>query len=483
MIYPNTTNQTKELEYDIAIYGAGPAGITLARDLARAGLRIGIFEAGGFAPPPPNPDHPYQGRTIGRNYDLVNTRLRYLGGTTNHWGGWCRPLDPIDFSPRPHIPFSGWPISPIHLQPYYESAMDVCEIPSGRLGLSAFDYDFGYDCFLHHTHPAFEAKNFLFSPPTRFGVRYRQELQDRDNVHCYLNATLVRILVHRNGIDRTLITSLDGSSHHVFAHYHVLAMGAIENARTLLYSHIANSSGFVGRCFSDHLGQTMGVAILDSCNRYFRHHVRHNNSSFQVMPHLSFSAEYQLTHNLANFGILFDLQDRIRLNSTSLQIISQLDAITKNQHRGFRALVRMETTPNPNSRITLTNQTDNYGVPRVAIDWHPQRFDFESVERLSRLLGPWIGKAGGRLQIRSRLSDNVRPRGSYQAHHLGTTRMSNSPVNGVVNSDLRCHDISNLYIAGSSVFPTYGFANPTLTIVALSLRLANHLRTLAGTIQ
>ena len=476
MIFPNIGQNRQELSYDIAIYGAGPAGISLARALSGVGLRIGLFEAGGLDPPPVGPDHPYRGQNLGRPYNVAGTRLRFFGGTTNHWGGWCRPLDAYDFSVRDHIPLSGWPISRNELNPYLETALDVCEVSSGGLGLEAFEHDFGYGGFLHHSHPTFRVKNFLFSPPTRFGIRYRQYLEDVDDIECFLNATLVKLMAADGDIDKSLVISSEGSRFHICADLHVLAMGAIENARTLLYSKIANSSDFVGRCFSDHLGHTIGTALLDFDNRYFMQYVRNGDHYLRVMPHLSLSDETLRELDLTNFGIVIDQLGSMPMGSFESGIKNQLDRLTQKNTHKFRVLVRMENTPNPESRITLTNDSDAYGVPRIALDWQVNTFDFESIKRLCIFLGSSIGMAGGRLKINSKFSNKRPPPGTYQAHHLGTTRMSDDPDDGVVDFNLRCHDVANLYLLGSSVFPAFGFANPTLTIVALSLRLAAHLR-------
>ena len=183
---------------------------------------------------------------------------------------------------------------------------------------------------------------------------------------------------------------------------------------------------------------------------------------------------------LANFGIVIDRRGRTGLDGPGRDVKNQLDRLTHGNTQRFRVLVRMENTPNPHSRIALTNDSDAYGVPRVALNWQVNTFDLEYVGRLCALLGQLIGIAGGRFQIDYDLIKAKRRPGTYQGHHLGTTRMSAHPEDGVVDANLRCHDVSNLYVAGSSVFPAFGFANPTLTIVALSLRLAQHLRRRMG---
>ena len=463
------------MTYDVAIYGAGPAGISLTRALADTGLRVGLFEAGGMEPPTVGPDHPYTGRNLGRPYDLATTRLRYFGGTSNHWGGWCRPLDAYDFTVRDHIPLSGWPLSRQDLVPYFEDALEVCEVATAGLGLAAFEHDFGYEGFLHHAVPELQVKNFLFSPPTRFGTRYWEDLRNAEHAECFLDATLVRLMTAEGDVDEALILSSDGTETRVSAHFHVLAMGAVENARMLLHSGIANSSGFVGRCFSDHVGYSVGNALLSFDNRYVFHKARYGDGYLRIFPHLSLSEESMREHRLANFGIVIDRPGLSSLDSHGEDVKYQLDRLVEGNTQTFRVLVRMENTPNPHSRMVLANDTDKYGVARVALNWQINEFDLEYMDRLCGLLGRKIGMAGGRLKIDYNVAKAKRA-GTYQAHHLGTTRMSANPENGVVDGNLRCHDVSNLYVTGSSVFPTFGFANPTLTIVALSLRLAEHLR-------
>lgn len=464
-------NQT----YDVAIYGAGPAGITLARALSSTKIRVGVFEAGGVDRPAVGPEHPYVGKSRGLPYDLAATRLRYFGGSSNHWGGWCRPLDGYDFAPREHIPLSGWPISLEDLIPHYKDALEVCEVATAGLGLAAFDHDFGYERFLHHAVAELEVKNFLFSPPTRFGKRYWQDLFDAENLDCFLDGTLVGLKESEGAIDKALVMSSDGTMVPVSAAHHVLAMGAVENARILLHSGIANGSGFVGRCFSDHLGHTVGVALLDFGNRYMLHRARHEGGHVRILPHLSLSEDVMREYRLANFGIVIQRPGSVDLDVQGKGVRSQLEGLTDGTSVAFRVLVRMENTPNPESRIFLVDETDAYGLPRTAVNWQVNDYDFEYIDRLCEVMGGKIGLGGGRLRVDYNRERARRRPGSYQAHHMGTTRMSTYPENGVVDVNLRCHEVSNLYVAGSSVFPTFGFANPTLTIVALSLRLAQHL--------
>ena len=116
------------IDSDVCIIGAGAAGITLASRLDGTNLRVTVLEGGGLDPDQSSQIQ-YEGFNVGRNYyDLKACRLRYLGGTTNHWAGWCRPLAASDFLAKPWVPFSGWPIGLHDVIPYYPSASEACEL-------------------------------------------------------------------------------------------------------------------------------------------------------------------------------------------------------------------------------------------------------------------------------------------------------------------------------------------------------------------
>lgn len=474
MLFQDLAQAPQTPDFDVAVYGAGPAGISLAIGLAQEGKRVGLFEAGGLERPVADADHPYAGDSVGRPYDVLSTRLRYFGGTTNHWGGWVRPLDPYDFEPRPFQSLSGWPLTRAELDRYYEGAMWLCEVPGPGLGAGVFDHDFGYRGYLHEKDDRLTFKNFLFSPPTFFGQRYLQAVEESENIECYLNTTLTQLLAEGDSIGEAELADTGGNTRTVRAQRHVLAMGGIENARMLLHSGLGNSSDFVGRCFSDHLGTTTAFALAEDVNRYEVQEVDFQGQKFNVMPHLAMSSEFMLEERLTNFGMAF-LPTGQEFTSVETGIRYELSDRTAGGMQHYGLLVRMETTPNPHSRITLSDKRDKFGIPRVVLDWQVNRSDFENVERIGRLLLPMLSIAGSRMKPADlHLRDEI-PQGTMQSHHMGTTRMSENPEQGVVDADLRCHDLKNLYITGSSVFPTFGFANPTLTLLALTLRLRDHL--------
>jgi choline dehydrogenase-like flavoprotein len=141
-----------------------------------------------------------------------------------------------------------------------------------------------------------------------------------------------------------------------------------------------------------------------------------------------------------------------------------------------------EQQPNPDSRVTLTDERDSLGLPRLRVDWRYTRWDIETVEKGLQVLAEEFERTGtGRLEYdRAALEGDILRYGAYGGHHLGTTRMGASPADSVVDRDCRVHDVDNLFVASPAVFPTSSQANPALTIVALSLRLADHLKALAA---
>ena len=119
------------LEADLAIIGGGIAGITLALALAGSRSRVCVIESGGLDFDP-QVQSLYEGENTGISYSTTATRLRFFGGSSNHWGGYCRPLDAIDFEQRDWVPFSGWPFALEELTPWYRSATEIVQVAPGR---------------------------------------------------------------------------------------------------------------------------------------------------------------------------------------------------------------------------------------------------------------------------------------------------------------------------------------------------------------
>ncbi len=491
--------QGEVLTADVCIAGAGAAGIAIARDLIATGLRVIVLESGGFEIEEAT-QALYAGREEGlASGELENCRLRYFGGTTNHWAGWCRPLDEDVFAGRPGVA-PGWPVSHGELVPHYRRALETC-------GLGAFEFDArsvaergGRELLpldsARATHPLYQ---YSF-PPRRFGEYFRDDLEAAQDVTVYLHANLTDIVLAEGGgaVRAFACKTLYGTSFEIQADRFALALGGIENARMLLASRsqepagVGNGHDLVGRRFMEHPHMYDGAALLLRGELDLSFYIGlHNVFTYDddspggvevtVSPSLSLAPPLRDGRGLIAFAC--ELRELSRDNVADLsalgadEIGSLLRGAEASGAKAYRMTIRGEQRPIPDSRVTLTDDQDALGIPKPLLDWRIADDDRADYRRGLELLGAELGRAGaGRLWMP--LDDDglyPRERITGGCHHMGTTAMSESPEDGVVDGDCRVHGLENLYIAGSSVFSSGGYANPTLTIVALAHRLADHL--------
>jgi choline dehydrogenase-like flavoprotein len=507
-----------EIESDLCIVGAGAAGITLALELAGSGGDVCVLESGGL-----EYDHATQqladGETAGLPYyELVAARLRYFGGTTNHWAGISRPLDELDFQKRDAVPYSGWPIDRASLDPYYARAQQYC-----RLG--TYNYEPGFraapDAPLLPVDGRLETK-IMLENPVRFGPAYREQLNAAPTARVVLfaNATELEPDASGLGIARIHARSLNENRLSVAARNFVTAAGAIENARLLLASRsvhsdgIGNDHGLVGRFFMEHpLVPTMELQLASE-EAGLGLYTGQSRNGLGVTGYLALTPETVRREGILNACASLNiggLEQRIAKSTDGIasavaiwnylkegevppnfgthvgNLLADMHRVAiYSYERAFQRsplaaslVMQMEQAPNPSSRVTLTDERDSLGMQRVKLDWQMGDLERHTVFRFGELMGMEFGRTGlGRIRM-------IEPndtgwwdgmRGSW--HHMGTTRMHASPTQGVVDANCRVHGMRNLYVAGGSVFPTSGFAHPTLTIVALAIRLAEHLKEL-----
>lgn len=509
---------SKTIESDICIVGAGPAGITLALELANTPFSICLLESGGF-----DYDEEIQslnkGDVHGRTYyELVTTRLRYFGGTTNHWEGMCRPLDAIDFEERPFMPFSGWPITLQDLEPYYPKAMKLCQLQSTSFEVSDHQEELPQFFNEHIRAGRTTTRIWNMSPPTRFGWTYRESIVKAENILLYLYTNVVEIETndHATTATRLRIANLSGSRFWVKAKLFILAAGGIEVSRLLLASNarrphgLGNDSDQVGRYFMLHPQARVGrILTTEKGKALFAQKTDDFSYWSPIRYGVSVSEKLQRAEGLPNHVMFFQkgldespesvkaLKRLLRGEDQDIigelrKVLSDLGAIAdrlydkffeKDEPEMLRAELKLDHAPNPDSRIMLGTRRDALGMPQPILDWRLEIEEKRAVRRTTEILGEVLGAMEiGRLKLEKWLlsDDNIWPDDIGSYHHMGGTRMSSSSKTGVVNSECRVHGISNLFIASSSVFPTSGFSNPTLTIVALALRLADHLKKVAS---
>ena len=509
------------IDCDLAIGGGGAAGIAIAHRLAGRRLKVLLLESGGLDYSP-EAQALYDGLNVGRPYfDLDVSRLRYFGGSTNHWAGRCRPLDPLDFEPRPWVPLSGWPISFGDLVPWYREAQELC-------GLGDLSYDaeswLGEDQMLLPADPdKLVSRVWQYSPPVLFGEAYRSILGEASNVEVLLYANLTGIGRAPEGgrVDQLEVRTLDGTGFMVRPRQAVLALGGLENPRLMLAAGRqagpapGNQHDMVGRCFMEHPHANGGRVIGTDPNvlGFYSRGIGAKASPFlEVVGCLSLAPGVQKAHEILNFDSLFTIDNvgdsgfaalrriwkaaegggvpadlaadlwaaLVDLDDTAAGLLGRFGVREyRPSHGSFRLWSTAEQAPDRDSRVILGDEVDQLGMPRIRLNWRLSELDKRTVALAHETIATELGRTGyGRLQIDDWVlagpevwSDDVE--GGH--HHMGTTRMSDDPKMGVVDRNCRVHGMENLYVAGSSVFPTSGAANPTLTVVALARRLAAHL--------
>ena len=470
--------------YDVCVCGSGPAGITVARTLAASGKRVAIFEGGGLEYTEQSQDS-YKGvchSSPGLEYwdAVMSCRLRYFGGTSNHWAGMCRFFEEEDMA-RVMNGLPAWPISRSEVFKYFDGAKEILDLPQ--------------DAFSEKNK--WGGTNFVsylpsFSPPTRFKSKYYQELKDSKLIDVYINANLTDIQLDGN-FDHVKYLEISNNKLTKFKFSgtrYVLAMGSIENARMLLAFNsqipagIGNDHDMVGRCFMEHLNVSYGKFVTENKKVW-----SDNNNLISIRPSESFVKKANIGSGVITFGANAEIVDygrtaklkkALRTMVCSSETATDLARKLKDFDCDGDGLITsmMEQSPNMDSRITLGTDKDRFGLPRVILDWKYTEFDLRTIRTLGVEAAKEMAKLGvARVQLSEPIlnKDMEMQRIGGHCHRMGTTRMSSDPKFGVVDENSKVHGMQNLYIAGSSVYPTSGFCNPTFTLVMLALRLGNHL--------
>lgn len=497
--------------YDICIVGAGAAGLAMAKRLNGASVSVLLLASGSpedRGTPPEHAQSVYRG-TVGPFLEKVDpifperSRLRMYGGTTNHFGFWARPLDAVDFHARPGYRDTAWPIDLDTLTPYYRDAHRF-----GNFG--PFRYD-----DLDFWEPLLYARCFdaggqapvrggtmhaQYDEPTHdFQVQLGSELRASDNVTVLFNANLLEIETS-DGKDHvtalrcaTMEGGPSGRDFHVAADAYALAMGGIENVRLL------KLSGELGNNHQDHLGRGFMLhPLIETAARVrFSAPVPAETRNFFRSQQVRLKPESYapVTQPLVNPELLFDYH----VFDTWGVLLPTEETLRREQIVNFRVILRFsedpaqaevninwEQVPNEESTISLNTDVPDpiFGQPTVHIDWRLREEEKRTAVRALELCAEYLTEVGAtEFELLTELDGGAEswtfPPSEFALtpgdHHMGATRMSDDPAQGVVDADSRLHSIDNLYVAGCSVFPTSGFANPTLTIVALALRMADRM--------
>ena len=502
-----TLDNGRLLEADLCIVGAGAAGISMALDWIGARKSVLLLEGGGFEYDARMQDL-YRGENVGLPYfPLHAARLHYFGGTTGHWAGFCSTFDEIDFVARPWVPNSGWPITRASLDPYYARAHRVLE-------LGPYDYD---AASWRRRNPALVplpldaravwTKIWQFSPPTRMGTRYRDAIVGARNVHLVTHANVCEVETNETAraVTGLRIRTFEGKELRARARQYVLACSTIQNARLLLASNahatagLGNAHDVVGRYFMEHLEMPSGELVFTGAQVPSTKIFEFAWGQTKTSSELAISAAMQREGRMLNATVnprpatpgqapkstfqnnTPERMEERRRDEQSGRPRTSSRAQPPAATRVFELHTRQEQAPNPASRVTISRERDALGLPRARLDWRLTPLDRRSFRAFYEVLGRELGRAGvGRVRMLDWLTspDDAPWPGTLGGgwHHMGTTRMHPDPKQGVVDANCRVHGVGNLSVAGDSVFPTSGSANPTLTLVAMSLRLSDRLK-------
>lgn len=498
------------IEGDICIVGAGAAGISMALELDKQNLKVILLEGGDFEYDD-RVQELYRGKITGQPYyPLKSARLHMFGGTTGHWGGLCSTFEPQTFLKRDWVPRSGWPFSADELNPYYRRAHDRLELG---------EYNFSVDRWLKESDSlemlpvdknVFYHKIWRFCIPEamKFGKKFRDRIVHSPNIQLYTYANAVDIRANDNlsQVTEIVVKNYTGKTHTVRARYFALACCSIQNSRLLLASNsqapagLGNENDHVGRHFMENIELKSAELWLGKKSTMQFYLQNKPNFRAELAISLKMQQEEQLLNGMLSFNPLSIARktppfietwtdDDPRQNRKKMDTIytrneeSRLEKLfDSNKHDSFEITLRLEQVPNPDSRVTLDpEEKDSLGVPRAKLNWAFTDMEKRSARRLYELFGRQVGQAGiGRVKLEESLADEknsaMPSTTSGGWHHMGTTRMSDDPKQGVVDAHCRVHSLENLFIAGSSCFSTGSAVNPTFTIVALSIRLADHLK-------
>jgi choline dehydrogenase-like flavoprotein len=520
------------IDADIAIIGGGAAGISMALNFVNGPLKVVVLESGGLTYESKTQSL-YRGQIVGLRYEPLDLcRVRMFGGSTDKrgWAGWCKVFSELDFEHRDWVPHSGWPISKRDLEPYYKEALKTVALPTNLEELAHTEAR-GPDCIPLSDSDCVNDPVPLSTAP-HLSDAWLEMLKGSQYVRVILHANVTRIDTDETGRVATGVqfATLDRRMFSIAPRFTVIAAGGIESARLLLCSDqtaksgLGNASGWVARCFMDHpryawgqitsikdpsvllrynpthgVGQRrlgvpppgssplfgFGIALSEAAQR--REQVLASRT--WIVP-VSAQGERAGGRELREV-VLWATRGRIPsdivlrgrkilgdIPNAVAAAIAHLQSVAGKTTR-WQFLTIVEPEPNPNSRVMLGDDRDQFGLRRVILDWQLTPLVERSLRVAQKLIVNDLQSLGvecfvegpGGPEANQKFEE---PRWVW--HHMGTTRMSADPREGVVDGNCKVHGMDNLYVAGSSVFPTCSTDMPTLTLIALAHRLADHLR-------
>lgn len=486
---------------DTVIVGAGAAGILLAVTLSKKGRKVLVLESGHFREDEEKQQLNEVGQTGKKVENAVWGRKRVVGGTTTAWGGQSLPFSPLDFERRQWVDNSGWPISFDEVNAYYDKA-------NAFMGIDNMNYSNDIFPKIRLKNPGINPSIFDYhvskwANEPNFHAMYGDYL--KENITLLYNAHLYRIgKDNGNKIDHIEVINFNKELFVAKPGVLIITAGGIETVRILLNNDLGGPSGLLGKYFMEHPCLEIGKVIPDSGYNLQRHFNTHVWKRRKYGIRLSLDSRFQRQHRLLNCSasIMFmppsqgfdpyaelrsfkrglTIKGLIKVAGSSPEIAASALAYLKNKFYYKKNAIptlslMIEQEPVRTSYITLGQEMDRFGLPKAVINWDISPKTWETVIAASEALKTELQRLQfGRVELYDHIKAGSTGWIDYLSdvnHHMGGCRMSASPTEGIVDKNLQVWDVPNLYVCSCAVFPTSSHSNPTLTLLALSLRLCD----------
>lgn len=459
-----STAPLNSIAADIVVVGGGMAGLTLARRLA-PGRRIIVLERGGPAPGLVDAACA-DGEVVGLPYPLGEIRDFRLGGSSSVWAGYIAPLERRDFAIGSETELGGWPIEYDELAIYTDEAASLLNLASADFAPDLMDLPKS----LHEqlSPRGINMRYWRFSRPVvRIANDWYQHLAQSAEIAVLTGARALEILLthSQNEVEAITCMAPDGSRFDVRGNLFVLASGGLETPRLMLASQsrnpagVGNQAGMVGTCFCEHPHLTVPgfeLATGSPLNGYATTGALRDGSPATV--------NFALDAGAANLNA--------RAHFFRTPAMAE-DAVP-------RLGIFCEQSPIIASRVSLADDYDSIGVRKLKLDWRIADQDIEEFAAIANTLSEAFSRTGHGHLVRELYPGDIGPELILHSNHqLGTTRMANAAHQGVVDRNARVFGVDNLFVAGGSIFPRVGWANPTFTVMQCTLRLADHIAELS----
>ena len=472
MISKNLDNINLE-DFPVAIFGSGPAGITTALELEKKNIRCLLIEAGG-EDYNENSQEFYKGKIIGdKILDLSESRLRQLGGTSGHWGGTSKPLE--------EYTFELWPIKSDELKPYLKRTCEILNINNQfrKAPLSNF----------------FNQVEFQYSG-VKFSDKYKNHIRNSKNITLVLNTQLSHFVGDNNNTRHALCIS-GKTIKNIRAKYFVLACGAIENSRLLLWSKVKNS-GFldnnlpIGKYWMTHPHGLGGRGLISK--KKLEEKMKNNFLGYDNFMHFSATKEFIIKKKILSASMYMLTQDVFRKDKIiDKEILKDILCVAPGYGKKLANMdfikdikcaniaLLLEQEPIEENKVILDEDKDKFGIPKVKLFFKQTELSIKTAKLFLEEFADLCRKEDlGRIAIKDSIYNLKKFELLEGYHQMGGTKMGVDKYNSVVNADLKVHDVDNLYVSGSSNFVTGGYTNPTFTIIQFAIRLAEKLNEKLG---